>query len=124
MTVSTRSLRLPKVTGDVEILIDGESTRDLYEGEVPEEIMAYAQQVIGNGQARVAVSADVSMKDFGNGVSASVTISLSCNQDDETINNVVNSLGVWTRGYAKQQMEQAYAEYQNMYAQKHPGKSV
>lgn len=106
-----------------EITVDGQSYHDLYEGEVPEEIMAFADQVRGNGEARVAVGGDMAMKDFGNGVSVSVTISLSTHQDDQTIASVVRTLGQWQRFYTKEQFDLAYAEFQQLYAQKHPDKA-
>lgn len=115
--------RLPKVTGWREIVIDKQSTRDTYEGEVPEEIMAFAESVIGNGQARVAVSCDMGLKDFGNGSGAGVTISVSCNQDDQTIANVTRTLGQYTRFYVQEQLKAADEEFQKVYYQKHPEKA-
>lgn len=119
--MTEKYIHMPKVVGGKELVIDGQVAHDVYEGEVPEEIMAFAEQVIGNGAARVAVTNDVSMKDYGNGVSCSVTISLSCNQDDQTLDTVVGALGNWTKEYAKQQFNQAYEEFKTLYAQKHPG---
>jgi hypothetical protein len=40
-----------------------------YDGPMPEEVMAAYAQVIGDGLAKVSVSADFGIKDFGNGVS-------------------------------------------------------
>lgn len=112
--MSDIKIRLPKIVGSREIKFDGAVTRDINEGEVPVEIENYAKSVVGDGLARVAVSADMSVKDFGNGCSASVTISLSCNQDDQTINHVVGTLGNWAKVYAKQQFLEVDKEYQQM----------
>jgi hypothetical protein len=116
--MSDTKVRLPKIVGSREIVFNGTKTRDLNEGEVPVEVENYAKSVIGDGQARVAVSADMSVKDFGNGCSASVTLSISCNQDDQTINHVVQALGNWTKAYARQQFLEVDKEYQQMKAQK------
>lgn len=107
-------LRQPKITGSREYVIGKDSLRETYEGEVPKEMADYSQQVMGNGQARVAMTADMSFKDYGNGVSVSVTLSLSCNQDDQTINQVVGMLGTWSREYCKQQLAIAQDEYAKM----------
>ena len=109
-------LKLPKLSVSREFTIKGKTTRDTGDGTVPEEIQNYAASVVGDGKARVALSGDLSVKDFGNGCSASVTISLSCHQDDQTINHVVQTLGVWVRGYARQQFDLIDAEYQKMKA--------
>jgi hypothetical protein len=109
---------LPKFILTREFVINGKPTVDQYQGEVPMEVQNYAAQVLGNGQARVAVSADFGMKDYGNGASGSVTISLACNQDDATIYNVVGTLSAWTRSYAKQHFEVMDQEFQKMFLSK------
>lgn len=106
--------RLPKVTGSVDIEVNKKHFTSTHDGEVPKAMSDYSQQVMGNGQARVAVTADMSFKDYGNGVNVSVTLSLSCNQDDQTVNNTVQMLGVWSREYCKQQLELARAEYEKL----------
>ncbi len=117
-------IRLPKMTGSFEIVLDGKIVSSgIHDGSIPEEIMGYSDEVMGNGAARVAVTADVSMKDYGNGVSASVTLSISCNQDDQTIANVAGTLGQWARAFAQQNFNQADAEFQQLFAAKHPDKA-
>lgn len=108
----------PKVLIARRIEIDKQVTTDMNDGEVPEEIMAFAEQVMGNGQARVAVNADFCMKDFGNGTSASVTISLACNQDDETIGKVFNTLKGWTQQMARAHFYEMDAQFKTMIAAK------
>src|SRR4051812_29298488 len=56
-----------------------------YTGEVPKELMDAYQQVAGDGRARVSVSTDMGVKNFGNGASAMVNVSLTCNQDTATL---------------------------------------
>jgi hypothetical protein len=116
-------LRLPKIVGSREYVIDGKTTRDIYEGEVPKEMDDYAKAVMGDGQARVAVTTDMGFKDYGNGVSVSVTLSMSCNQDVTTVNNTVQFLGSWSREYCKQQLAIADQEYQKLFYSKYPEKA-
>jgi hypothetical protein len=106
------------------IKLDNQLTTDVSEGDVPEEVMAFSDAVVGNGQARVSVSTPVDMKTFGNGSGASVSITLSCNQDDETIATVVRQLGAWTRFFAKEQASMADDEFRQLYAQRYPGKQL
>lgn len=116
--------RLPKVLVSRGYKLEGESITETNDGEISEEIMAFADQVLGNGQARVAVTADFGMKDFGNGPSGSVTISLSCNQDDATIANVFQTLKDWTRGLARTHFEEMEKEFQQMFFSRHPDKAA
>jgi len=113
-------IRQPKVVGSREVVLHGKVTRNIYEGEVPKEMDDYAKQVIGDGNARVAVTTDMGIKDYGNGVSVSVTLSLSCNQDNATVNNVVQALAHWGREYCKQQLTIADQEFQELLLQKNP----
>jgi hypothetical protein len=108
-------LRSPKVVAGRTLNLPGGNTKHYtYEGEVPEEMADYSQQVMGNAQARIAVTTDMAFKDYGNGVSVSVTLSLSCNQDDTTVNNVIQTLGSWSREYCKQQLSIAQDEYKQL----------
>lgn len=116
-------LRDPKVILKRIYTLDGQEIADSEMGEVPKDMDDYAKLVMGDGQARVAVSHDMGFKDFGNGVSVSVTLSLSCNQDATTLGNVVQMLGSWSREYCKQQLAIADQEYQKLYFQKYPEKA-
>src|SRR5512140_1439035 len=113
--------RLPRVLITRSYKLEKDTVTETSD-EVPEEIMAFADQVMGNGQARVAVTADFGMKDFGNGPSGSVTISLSCNQDDATIGNVFQTLKGWTKAMARQHFEEMDKEFQQMFFARHPDK--
>lgn len=108
-------LRLPKITGRIDIMLNGQVFTSNHDGEVPKDMADYAKQVMGDGQARIAITTDLSFKEnFGNGVSTSVTLSLSCNQDDQTINQVVQMVGMWSREYCKQQQEMGRIEYEKL----------
>lgn len=63
----------------------------VYEGEAQ---MSQAQQdeyraLIGDGQARVSVSRDLSEKDYGNGGGVQVTVSLTCDQSQAALNQAI-----------------------------------
>jgi hypothetical protein len=89
-----------------------------YTGEVPKEIMDAYQQIVGNALARVSVSADMGIKDFGTGASAMVAVSLSCNQDGATIQQAIQMAGQLARGFANQQRAAAEAELEAIISQK------
>jgi len=85
--------RLPRIGGDILITYSDRTGKKeehlLHDGQVPKELMDAYQQIIGDSKARVAVGADFAVKDFGTGAGASVTVSLSCNQDAQTINQAI-----------------------------------
>jgi hypothetical protein len=117
-----KHIHMPKVVGAVQIVVkNGNTTFIPEDGNYPEGLMAYAESVIGNGLARVSATSDTSQKEFGNGVSSSVTISLSCNQDDATINNVAQTLGKWTQALARQNYDASFQEFEQMKTQKPQG---
>jgi len=104
-------LHEPKFFLSSTISIKGESPIvDDYVGDVPEEIMAQYQQIIGNGMARVTVSADVGVKTFGTGASAMCSVSLSCNQDGASIQQAAVLAGDLARRYATEQQARVEAE--------------
>ena len=84
--------------------------------EIPKELMDSYQQILGDGKARVTVSADMGTKEYGRGVSVMVSVSLSCNQDGQTIANAIAMAGNFARGYLTQQHQAAEQEYQKTLA--------
>lgn len=114
----------PKLTIVRHFQIEDDVETDIGDGEIPEDLMAFAEQVRGNGQARVSVTTPMDIKIYGNGSGASVTVTLECNQDDETIAGVIRHLGQWTRFFAKEQCLIADEEFRQMYAQRYPGKQL
>jgi DNA-binding protein YbaB len=82
---------LVRVRGRVTINTkdEGEVTENEFEWTsdtpIQENLMKAAEELLGDAAARVSVTMDMSSKSYGNGASAMVTVSLSCNQDDETI---------------------------------------
>lgn len=103
--MSDIELTIPRYSGNFTVVYKDDKSNFLYEGEVPKELMDAYQELIGDGKARVAVSAGVGIKDFGTGADASVTVSLTCNQDQQTINKAI--------GLAAQTAQQAAAYYQS-----------
>jgi hypothetical protein len=69
-----------------------------FQEEVPKEIMDRFQELVGNALARVSVSKDMGIKDFGTGASAMVTVSLTCNQDETTVSRAAE-LAAGAAGY-------------------------
>lgn len=82
----------------------------VYDGETPREIMDQYKQLIGDGNASVSVSTDMSVKKFGAGASAMVTVSLTCNQDQQTITAAIDLAAQTGRYYAKAYQQQAEGE--------------
>ena len=74
------------------------------------------QQIIGNGLARVTVSADFGIKDFGTGASAMCSVSLTCNQDVTTIERAAKIAGDLARDLAQEQRQNAENELQGIIA--------
>lgn len=91
-----------------------------YEGPVPEEVMDSYKQIIGDGQARVSATCDVGIKDFGTGVSATVTISLACDQSNEGITMASQWAGNLALHFAKEQRARADVELRQLLAAHHP----
>lgn len=72
--------------------------------------------IIGDGQARVSVTADMGIKDFGTGVSCSVTVSLACDQSNVGIYSATALAGQAALFYVKDQRQRAEAELQQILA--------
>jgi len=70
-----------------------------------EVLMDKYEELIGDGQAHISVSSDMSIKDFGTGAGAMVTISLSCNQDAVTIEKAIDFAGVLARQFAAEHQQ-------------------
>jgi hypothetical protein len=98
-------------------VIDGKEFFDHFGGPIPEEIMTFAEQVLGNGQARISYGGDNGIKDYGNGPSVHINIAINCNQDDNTMATVVRQLGMWHRFFMAEQLPIAEEEYQKLFQQ-------
>jgi hypothetical protein len=106
---------LPKMTAGIIVSVkDHPDVHFNYTGEVPKEIMDEFEKIVGNGQAKVSVAVDLSIKDFGTGASAMCSVSLSCNQDQQTIDRAA-ALAAWAaKRFAVQYRVEAEQEIQNI----------
>lgn len=84
----------------------------------PKELMDAYEQVAGNGLARVTVSTDMGIKDFGTGAGSMVTISLACNQDQQTMQTALSLAGQMGRWFAKENRQLAENELNAIIEQK------
>lgn len=94
-------IREPKFTVTVQVTDGKKSFKHTYEGEKPKELMDHYKNLIGDGNAGVSVSTDISLKSFGSGVSAMVTVSLTCDQSLNGINAAAELAAQAARHYAK-----------------------
>ncbi len=86
----------------------------IFEGERPKELMDAYSQIVGNGLAGVSVSTDMGIKKFGSGASAMVTVSLTCNQDQQTLMQAADLAAQMGRFFVKQYQGQAENELRQM----------
>lgn len=77
-------IRGPKIRGDYQVVFKDEAPITFTIDPRPflEQYMDASREFLGDGLSRMSATMDVSIKDFGCGVSASVTVSVSCGQDD------------------------------------------
>lgn len=113
--MATKVIKLPRIDGQIELKMKVPNKDKPIVMHVRrafmEEIVADMIALVGDGKARISVSCDMSAKDFGNGAGVNVAISVSCNQDEATINQAVDMLGVKVRLLAKEQLTLAGVEY-------------
>lgn len=112
-----RELSLPKLSASMSftIKVPGEQGIEesyVYAGSIPEEVMDAYQALIGDGKARITVSSDMAIKNFGTGAGAMVSVSLCCNQDEDTIDKAIQMAGQLARSYAMEQRAVAEEELQ------------
>ncbi len=86
----------------------------VYTGERPKELMDAYSQLIGDAHAGISVSTDLSLKKFGSGASGMVTISLTCNQDQNTMMAALELAAQMGRWFAKKHQGEAEAEFRNL----------
>jgi hypothetical protein len=89
--------------------------------EVPKNIMDEIAKIAGDGKARVTVSTDFGIKEFGTGTSAMCSVSLTCNQDETSIDKAIGIAGDLARGYAMEQRAAAEASFVALLAQRGTG---
>jgi len=110
---------LPKISAGMTLKVKGHpAVHYTFSGELPKEVMDAYEQVVGNGLAKVSVSADMGIKEFGTGASAMVSISLTCNQDGKTIEQAVELASGLARGFAMENRQRAENELAPLIQQK------
>lgn len=88
----------------------GSEIIDVGQTEIPEKYMQDCKKLVGDGLARITVSADMALKDFGSGAGAMVSVSLTCNQDQDTIDKAIDLAGEIARQYCVEQHKLAENE--------------
>jgi fructose-1-phosphate kinase PfkB-like protein len=111
--------RIPRLTISVEVLVNKKKSEITFQGSPAQQqefqqIMDQYQKIVGDGKARVGVSTDFGTKEYGNGVSVMVSVSLTCNQDQQTMMVAMDLAGQMARYYAKEHSKLGQAEYQNL----------
>lgn len=104
------NVNLPSIHISTSYTLDKEVFTSIGHIDLPEEYMDKYEKLVGNGQAKVTVSADMSLKEFGKGTSAMVSVTLTCNQDEETITKAIDLGGLIVRPYCKEQQKLAEEE--------------
>lgn len=118
--------RDPKVTVSVEKVVKNETGPDTIETaqyqlelrDIPRNYMDDIKALVGDGQARVTVSADFGIKDYGTGASAMASVSLTCNQDTASIERAARLAGDMARDIAQEQRQRAENELQALLGQR------
>ena len=89
--------------------------------EIPRSIMDEIAKIAGDGKARVTVSSDFGIKEYGNGTSAMCSVSLTCNQDETSIDKAIGIAGDLARSYALEQRAQAEVAFKQLLESKAQG---
>ena len=109
----------PKFSAGMSLELKGQpAIHYTFTEDPPKELMDAYEQVAGNGLARVTVSTDMGIKDFGTGAGSMVTISLTCNQDQQTLQTAVGLAGQMARWYTKENRQLAENELNVIVEQK------
>lgn len=81
-------MKLPTTRLTVRIYAPGyPELNQIFEGEVPlaDQQQLQVDKYIGNGKSEVVVGLDMAEKDFGQGGGVFVSVKLTCDQSDQTI---------------------------------------
>lgn len=106
-------IKEPRFRVGVHLTIDKMSHNFSYPGEKPKELMDRYKAVLGDGKAGISVSTDFSVKSFGNGSSAMVTVSLTCGQDEQSMNAAAELAAGAARYYAAKFQAEGEVELRN-----------
>lgn len=111
-------LELPRYSASFTVKVGNQPAQVFtYEGPVPERVMDAYRQVVGDGLAKITVSVDFGMKDYGAGVSSMASVTLSCGQTEQEIRRASELAGELAREFAHQNALQANSQLNELKAQ-------
>lgn len=113
--------RLPKITASWTVKVNSQVISEqsqLDYKDLPRNIMDEVEALVGNGLARVAISTDMGIMDYGTGAKGMATVSLTCNQDVKTIEKAADLAGQMARGFAQENRQRAENELQQVIQQR------
>jgi hypothetical protein len=114
-------MELPKWSASFVLAIKGQPDESYtYLGELPREYVDEFEKIIGNSLAKVSVSMDMGIKDFGTGGSAMCSVTLSCNQDQASINRAAELAAGAAKWFASKYRAEADGEIQKILASRQP----
>ncbi len=67
--------------------------------------------IVGDGKAKVTCSFELSDKDYGNGFSAHVAVTLTCNQEEEDVDRAADLASALACKFSSEMIETAEAVY-------------
>ncbi len=103
--------RLPRVIASATITTPGQADIIIETQEFPVTAQDQFSALAGDGKARVAVTVDMGIKDYGSGVSTSCTVSLTCNQDQQTLTQAAYLAEGFAKWFAKECHTRAEADF-------------
>jgi hypothetical protein len=83
--------------------------------EIPRDVMDAYELVAKDGKAKVQVGNEISMKDYGTGFSAYASVTLSCGQDDATIQQAASLASNLALHYAREHKVRIEKEFDAMF---------
>ena len=102
---------VPKIVASVRIAQDGEQYPYIIDFEPSEEEVDRFERLIGDGNAKITVGMDAGEKNYGNGFGMFLSISLTCGQTedeiDEACDTAVRTLGDYAPD-VKEKVEEIY----------------
>jgi len=107
-------MEMPKFSASASVKTDNTIRSWTFEGPVPEKIMDAYKMVVGDGLAKVSVSADFSLKEYGAGVSSMASVSLTCGQDEASIRQAAVLAGELARDFAQEHAAAAHSELKSL----------
>lgn len=119
----TSNETIPKFFSSYSVKVQGKPG-EVYtlEGGIPEELMDIYKKIVGDGLAKVSVGMDISMKDYGSGGSAMVSVTLTCGQSEEEIREAQDIARSLVSEFAYKNALAARELYQGMLQQANQGK--